>query len=71
MKVGQNVKLIREISFPTKDSKGEPITGYLEKGSQGRVAGVIDAGSDTMILFQPEGVENVYAVSKSAVQKTK
>ncbi len=71
MKVGQTVVLTREVSFPAKDGYGEPTTGYLEVGDKGRIAGIIDAGSDTMVLFQPDGVEQVYAVSQSAVKKTK
>lgn len=68
MRTGQDVVLTRQIAYPTTDEHDQPITSYLEKGAVGKVAGIIEAGSETMVLFQPEGVEQVFAVSKSAVK---
>ena len=69
MKTGQNVVLTRQISYPARDEHDNPITGILDKGTKGTVSGIIEAGEDVMVLFQPDGVEQVFAVSNVSVQK--
>ncbi len=68
MKTGQQVVLTRQISYPTLDDYDKPITGILDKGTKGTVSGVVEAGEDVMVLFQPEGMVQVFAVSNSAVK---
>lgn len=68
MKTGQQVVLTRQVSYPSVNEHDEPITAILDKGTVGAIAGIIEAGDDVMVLFQPEGVEQVFAVSNSAVK---
>lgn len=68
MRTGQQVELTRQISYPSQDEYGNPITGILDKGTKGAISGIIEAADDVMVLFQPDGVEQVFAVSNSAVK---
>lgn len=72
MKVGDKVKLTRDVLYPDYDEYGYPTTHMLNVGDKGTIAGMLQAGEEIMVLFQPDDDgERVFAVQFSAVKKTK
>lgn len=71
MRIGDQVVLKKEISYPSKDEYDRPITGILPKGTLGIVANLVDAGGELLVFFNPVDTEVIFAVAHSSVKKTK
>lgn len=71
MKTGDKVVLKKEISYPSKDDYGSPITEVLPKGTLGTVANLVDIPGETLVFFNPDNTESIFAVSYSSVKKAK
>lgn len=71
MRIGDQVVLNKEISYPSKDEYDQPITGVLPKGAIGIVANIVDIGNEQLVFFNPLDTEVIFAVSSSSVKKFK
>lgn len=71
MRIGDQVVLNKEISYPSKDAYDQPITGILPKGTVGMVANVVDIGQELLVFFNPVDTEVIFAVSSTSVKKVK
>ncbi len=71
MKTGDKVVLKKEVSYPSKDEYGAPITEVLPKGTLGTVANIVDIPGEMLVFFNPDNTESIFAVSYSSVKKSK